>query len=217
MESEDALKRPHPRSLRIALAVLALVMAYPAGAQKRVSAAELTALKALGSKSAPITVEVFSDFQCPACRRVYQGVLRQVIDNYVNAGKVYLVHRDFPLPMHKHSRNAARWANAAAQLGKFEQVEEVLYDKQDAWSANGNIEAVVAAVLSPAELKKARALVQSGQLDAVIDKDVALGQSKRVTQTPMVFVIHGNEVTQLPPEGVSYSLLKQYFDYLLRQ
>src|SRR5437899_12092644 len=77
-----------------------------------VSAAELTAQKAVGSKSAPIVIEVFSDFQCPACKRVYQETLRPVMDNYVATGKVYLVHRDFPLPMHNHSREAARWANA---------------------------------------------------------------------------------------------------------
>jgi len=70
--------------------------------------------------------------------------------------------------------------------------------------------------LDEADLKKARALVQSGHLDAAIDKDVALGQSRRVNQTPMVFVTHAGETTQLPPGGVTYSLMKQYFDYLLR-
>ena len=216
---EDKVNWPHSNNLTRVLVVVAvwtLVLVAPAGAQTRVSAGELTSLKALGSKSAPITVEVFSDFQCPSCRTVYQSVMRPVIDNYVSAGKVYLVHRDFPLPLHKYSREAARWANAAAQIGKFEKVEQTLYEKQETWSANGNIEAVVAAVLSPADLKKARALVQSGHLDAAIDKDVALGQSRRVNQTPMVFVTHAGETTQLPPGGVTYSLMKQYFDYLLR-
>src|SRR2546427_9025062 len=41
---------------------------------------ELTAQKAVGSKSAPIVIEVFTDFQCPACRRVYQETLRPVMD-----------------------------------------------------------------------------------------------------------------------------------------
>src|SRR5713101_2549652 len=167
---EDKVNWLHSKYLTrvlVLVAVWTLVLATPAGAQTRVSAGELTSLKALGSKSAPITVEVFSDFQCPSCRTVYQSVMRPVIDNYVSVGKVYLVHRDFPLPMHKYSREAARWANAAAQIGKF-------------------------------------------------DKEVALGQSRRVNQTPMVFVTHAGETTQLPPGGVTYSLMKQYFDYLLR-
>ncbi len=186
-------------------------------AQTRVAAAELTALKSLGSKSAPITIEVFSDFQCPACKRNYEDTLRPVIENYVATGKVYLVHHDFPLPVHPHSREAARWVNAAAQVGKFEKVEAALYAQQEIWAANGKIEAVVAAVLTPAEMKKVRQLIERGQLDVVIDRDVALGQSRRVASTPTLFVIKGGDTVPLPPGGVTYALLKQYLDYLLRQ
>ena len=59
----------------------------------------------MGSKNAPITMEVFEDFQCPACRNFYETTLKQVIDNYVNTGKVYLIHRDFPLEMHPYARS----------------------------------------------------------------------------------------------------------------
>jgi len=96
-------------NLALVLFLLCGLAAGPASAQTKLSAAELTPLKSLGSKTAPITVEVFSDFQCPSCKRLYQETLRPLMDNYVSAGKVYLVHRDFPLPMHNHSREAARW------------------------------------------------------------------------------------------------------------
>ena len=204
--------------LLVSAVVWALGLAEPMLPQTKVSATELTAQKAVGSKSAPIVIEVFSDFQCPACRRVYQETLRPVMDNYVATGKVYLVHRDFPLPMHNHSREAARWANAAAAIGKFEKVEEALYTKQDAWSASGNMEAVVAAVLSPAEMKKVRQVMsETAMLDAAIDHDRELGLQKRVTQTPSLFVTRGAQTEALPAGGLSYSLLKQYLDYLLKQ
>src|SRR5712664_585104 len=64
--------------------------------------------KSLGSKSAPITIEVFEDFQCPACRNFFETTVKQLIDDYVVPGKVYLIHRDFPLEMHPYSRQAAR-------------------------------------------------------------------------------------------------------------
>ncbi len=202
-------------SIPLALAVLTLGMTVGAQAQTKVAAAEITPLKSLGSKSAPITIEVFSDFQCPACKRTFEETLRPVIDNYVTTGKVYLVHRDFPLAVHAHSREAARWANAAAQIGKFEKVEAALYARQTTWAADGNIEAVVASVLTPVEMKKVRQLVQSGHLDAAINRDVALGQSRRVNQTPTLFVTKGGETVPLPAGGVTYALLKQYLDYLL--
>ena len=77
----------------LGMAAAILVVAGAAQAQKNVSAAEVAPLKALGSKSAPITMQVFSDYQCPACGQLYVDTLRQVMDNYVSAGKVYLVDR----------------------------------------------------------------------------------------------------------------------------
>ena len=114
--------------------------------------------EALGSKSAPIVMEVFSDFQCPACKSLYDATNRQLMDNYVNTGKVYLIHRDFPLPMHAHSKVAAQYSRAAAQIGKLEAVEEVLFQNQEKWEASGDVDGTVAKALSPAEMTKVRAL-----------------------------------------------------------
>ncbi len=181
------------------------------------SSSDLTARKSLGSPSAPITVEVFADFQCPQCRNFFLTTTQQLIDNYVSTGKVYLVHHDFPLSMHSNSRVAAHWANAAALAGKFEEAEHALYDKQDTWGPTGQIEPVLAAALTPADMKKVRELnvSQSSQIDASIQKDTALGNMRNVMGTPTIFVSHRGESTVLPQGGVTYSLLKQYLDYLL--
>ncbi len=44
---------------------------------------------AFGSKSAPVTMEIFSDFQCPACKTLFTATNGKLMDNYVNMGKVY--------------------------------------------------------------------------------------------------------------------------------
>jgi len=106
------------------------------------------------------------------------------MDNYVTTGKVYLVHRDFPLAMHAYSRIAARYARAAALLGKTEPVEQAIYQNQERWEQSGDVDGTVAAVLSPAEMNKVRALVKGGTLEPLIDKDYAVGQMYRVNQTP---------------------------------
>ncbi len=170
--------------------------------------------KAFGSKSAPVAMEVFSDFQCPACKTLYITTNRKIMDDYVSTGKVYLIHRDFPLAMHAHSRVAARYARAAAQLGKNELVEQALFQNQEKWEQSGDVDGTVAAVLSPAEIAKVRALVKGGTLDAVIDKDFALGQLYRVNQTPTT-VFHSGGQTY-PYAGVmSYDTLKSFLDQLL--
>jgi protein-disulfide isomerase len=183
------------------------------------SASDLTDVdphKAFGSKNAPVAMEVFSDYQCPACKTLFTTTNRRLMDDYVSTGKVYLIHRDFPLPMHQHSREAALYARAAAQLGKVEPVEQALFQNQEKWEQSGDVAGTVAAVLSAAEMAKVRALVKGGTLDPMIDKDYALGQIYRVNQTPTT-VFHCKGQTY-PYSGVmTYDILKQFLDQLLSQ
>jgi protein-disulfide isomerase len=186
---------------------------------KPATAVDLTPLKSMGSKDAPITIEVFSDYQCPQCRNFYLETARQLMQTYIPAGKVYYVHRDFPLSMHSHSREAARWASAAALAGVFETAEQTLYSKQDEWGSTGKIEDALSSAISPTDMKKVRTIeaTQGPQIDAAIARDMALGDSRGVNGTPTIYVFHKGQMTPLPPGGVNFSLLKQYIDYLLQQ
>lgn len=174
--------------------------------------------RAFGSKSAPLTMEIFSDFQCPACRQFFLNNNRQLLDNYVNTGKVYLIYRDFPLPAHAYSSVAARYARAATQIGKFEQVEQALYQNQDKWSQNGDVDGTVASVLTPAEMNKVRSLVKNGSslLDSAIEKDKALGRQYAVSQTPSTY-IHFKGQTYPVTGVVSFDVLRSFLDQLLAQ
>lgn len=191
------------------------LVAAPAAPQTVATIPDVDPHEALGSKSAPIVMEVFSDFQCPACKSLYDATNRQLMDNYVNTGKVYLIHRDFPLPMHAHSKVAAQYSRAAAEIGKLEAVEEVLFQNQEKWEASGDVDGTVAKALSPAEMTKVRALVKSGSVDTSIAKDQALGNNTyRVSQTPTT-IFHANGQT-FPYAGVmSWDILKQFLDQLL--
>jgi protein-disulfide isomerase len=198
----------------LGLSVVLLAMAKPP--QNPGDVSDLDAHKAFGSKTAPLVLEVFSDFQCPACKTLYTTTNRQLIDNYVSNGKVFLIHRDFPLPMHAHSRVAAQYARAASQLGKIEPVELALFQNQEKWENTGDIDGTVAAVLSTAEMTKVRALVKGGTLDPLIEKDLALGRIYNVNQTPTT-IIHYKGQTY-PVVGVqSYAVLHQFLDQLLAQ
>jgi len=177
---------------------------------------DVDAYCAFGSKTAPLRMEVYSDFQCPACKQLFKTTNQPLMDNYVNTGKVYLIHRDFPLPMHAYSRVAASYARAAAHIGKFEVVEQALFQNQEKWEANGDVKGTVTAALSPAEMKKVQALVDGKTLEPLIDKDKQAGQLVPVNQTPTT-VFHYKGQTY-PYAGVmSYDILKQFLDQLLSQ
>jgi protein-disulfide isomerase len=172
--------------------------------------------QAFGSKSAPIIMEVFTDYQCPSCREFYLTTNQQLMDNYVDLGKLYLIHRDFPLPMHAYSKIAAHYARAAAQIGKFEPVAQALYQNQPTWEQNGNVDGTVASVLSSAEMTKVRALAKSNTFDAAIAKDVELARQYNVNQTP-TSIIHCKGQTYPVVGYVSYDVLHQFLDELLAQ
>jgi protein-disulfide isomerase len=190
------------------------------------AAASAAPVKTFGNKNAPITMEVFSDYQCPACGSFFEQTLRRLLgpDGYVAAGKVYLVHRDFPLPMHPYSHQAARWANAAAKIGRFQDVDAVLFDNQAAWGADGNIEKYVAQALSPADYKRVQKLMTgceptstSCSLDAYISSDQELGKSVPVQSTPTFVVFYKGQKYPASSGIVTYPILKQFFDSLLSQ
>jgi len=172
--------------------------------------------KAFGSKTAPITMEVFSDFQCPACKQLFKTTNQALIDNYVNTNKVYLVHRDFPLPMHAYSRVAARYVRAAAGLGKAELAEQVLFNNQEKWEQSGDVDGTLASVFSAAEISKIRAQAKGTALDPAIEKDVALGKTYNVNQTPTT-IIHYKGQTYPVVGVVTYDVLHQFLDQLLSQ
>jgi protein-disulfide isomerase len=190
--------------------------APPAASQAADAVTDVDPHKAFGSKNAPVVMEEFSDYQCPACKTLYTTTNRLLMDNYVTTGKVYLIHRDFPLAQHAYSRIAARYARAAAQLGKIEPVEQALFQNQDKWEQTGDVDGTVAAVLSASEMNKVRALVKGGTLEPLIDKDFALGQMYRVSQTPTT-VFHCKGQTYPFAGSMSYETMKQFLEQLLSQ
>jgi protein-disulfide isomerase len=172
--------------------------------------------KAVGSRNAPVVMEVFTDFQCPACKQLYTTTLQRVTDNYADSGKIYIVHRDFPLPMHAYSRVAASYARAACHIGKCEAVESALFQNQEKWEVSGDVKGTVAGVLTPAEMKKVQALVDSGSLEPLIDHDKQIGQAIPITQTP-TSVLHTKDGQTYPVVGfVSYDVLKTLLDQLVK-
>jgi protein-disulfide isomerase len=208
---------PAPEPATSTALPLANAVSQPAPAPDQSSGVtDVDPRRAYGSKNAPIALEVFSDFQCPACKQLYKATNQLLLDNYVNTNKVYLIHRDFPLPMHAYSKIAARYVRAAAQLGKGEQAEKALFDNQEKWEQSGDVDGTLAGALSAAEMTKIRAVAKGTSLDAVIEKDVALGKGYNVNQTP-TSVIHYKGQTYPVVGVVSYDVLHSFLDQLLSQ
>jgi len=141
--------------------------------------------KQSGSSTAPVTCELFSDYECPHCAMFYQETFPRLSARYVDAGKVRLIHRDFPLTQHRYARLAARYADAAGRSGYYRAVADKLYRTQAVWSADGDIDGQVAKVVPAPAMEKVRAQVRNDpSLDESIQADEAAARDRHIERTP---------------------------------
>ena len=60
-------------------------------------AADLTRAGTLGSKDAPVVIELFSDFQCPACKQFVTLQMPRLLEEYIRPGIVRVEARDIDI------------------------------------------------------------------------------------------------------------------------
>ncbi|CAN5768643.1 hypothetical protein BH20ACI4_BH20ACI4_17050 [soil metagenome] len=148
-----------------------------------------------GAANAPVTVVMFSDFQCSACSAVHP-VLKRAIAEYKD--KVRFIVRDFPLEtIHENAFQAAQAANAANAQGKFFEYTELLYNNQDSLD-NASLKEFASKI--GLERKRFDADLDSGKYAEEVRKDMADGTAYGISSTPTIFV-NGVKVRQLSAEG----------------
>jgi protein-disulfide isomerase len=167
--------------------------------------------KETGSPTAPVTMEIYSDYECPHCRAFFLEVMPTFMAEFVNTNRVRVVHRDFPMAVHKFAKLAARYVNAAGHIGKYDVVGEQVFRTQPEWAQNGNIDATVAKVLSPTEMETVRNLVKDDPtLDDTMKQDIAMGTATdHLIGTPTLVIVSRGK-RDVIAGGVPYPVLRSY-------
>ena len=141
-----------------------------------------------GRADAPVLIEEYGDFQCPPCG-AFHPILKRIEGEYET--QVRVAFRHYPLPtIHKHAIEAARAAEAAALQGKFWQMHDLLFEKQNEWKE--------AASARPIFLNYARTLgldldkftrdMDSTHVNSRVMNDEQQGTARGVTGTPSVYL-----------------------------
>lgn len=91
------------------------------------SSAEITPQASLGKPDAPVLIEEFSDFQCPACGQITLQIEEMILKN-PNLARLQFYH--FPLNYHKNAFLAAEAAECANDQGKFWEFSELNFKNQ---------------------------------------------------------------------------------------
>ena len=160
--------------------------AYAARFGKNVKQVPLDDSPSRGPEAAPVTIVVWSDFDCPHCR-ISMPLLDETVDRF--SPNVRIVHKLYPLLSHVNADGAARTAAAAAQQGRFWQMEKVLFDHQGALDPS-EIEGY--AKLADLDLERFRVDVKGDLARKVIARDRAEADAAGLTGTPFI-LINGRE------------------------
>lgn len=80
----------------------------------------------MGSPDAPVKMDVYSDFQCPYCKRLAEEIEPNLVEKYVQSGTLQITYHPFKV-IGPESDNAAKAAYCAADQNKFWEYHDMLY------------------------------------------------------------------------------------------
>ena len=122
------------------LAVVAVILGVQWYLQSSRSLSQGVSSRAKGTPGAAIHIVEYIDFECPACATGAKK-LKEYVAMYPE--KIYLEMRYYPLlNIHPHALHAARYAQCAAQQGKFWPLHDLLIERQGQWQSLINADPV---------------------------------------------------------------------------
>lgn len=148
-----------------------------------------------GGERAPVTIAVYSDFQCPYCSQL-EPVLKQLLGKFPKEVKV--VFKNYPLGFHKFARSAATAALAAQEQGKYWEYHDKLFENYASLSDDKFLEIARSLKLDMEKFKSKR--VDPG-IQELINRDISEAQDNGVTGTPYLF-INGKPIKDRSFEGM---------------
>ncbi|WP_420642974.1 DsbA family protein [Candidatus Leptofilum sp.] len=158
---------------------------------------------AVGDPNAPVTIIEYTDFQCPFCSRHYEQTFLQLKEDYIDAGLVYYVFKDFPLTqIHPDAVLAANAARCAGDQGAYLDMHGALFSNQDEWNGRPNPEAFFNQYAAEMGLDEEQfaTCVANATYDAEIYADLDEGFNLGVSGTP-AFFLNGYFLSGAQPYG----------------
>ncbi len=145
--------------------------------------------KVMGDPNAPVTIEVFEDFQCPACKNFTDTVEPQLIETYIKTGKAKLVFRHFAF-IGLESTQAANASMCASEQNRFWDYHDVIFANQigeNIGSFSDRRLGLFAEQLG-LDMDAFNTCMQNNTYASLINDEKVLGQQYGVNATPSIVV-----------------------------
>lgn len=162
---------------------------------------------ALGNPNAKVIVDVWEDFQCPACRNFSDNIESLVIQNYVDTGKVRYVFHQYPFiddfVSTNESDQSANASMCAAEQNRFWDFKEILFANWNGENLGSYADRRLLAFAKAINLDMDafKTCFGENRYKEKIDQDFDAGKNLGVRSTPSIFV---NKQLVLNSQGANY-------------
>lgn len=156
-----------------------------------------------GNEQATVTLVEYGDFECPACFGFFP-LVKQIKEEYKD--KLRFEFRNFPLVQaHQHALAAHRAAEAASKQGKFWEMHDLLYQRQEDWNGPSSTDPTGIPIGQAISLFEGYAKelglnadqfktdVEAADTLGIINADLARGGNEKVNATP-TFFLNGKKI-----------------------
>jgi protein-disulfide isomerase len=148
-----------------------------------------------GDSGADVAIIEYADFECPYCGEYERRVFPQILSDYIETGKVKYFYRDLPFPMHARAMPAARAARCAGEQGKYWEMHDSLFAKQNALSGPALLDRAQTLGLDTTKFAEC---LSSEKYTVDIQKNLSEAEKMGIDGTPTFFlgvVEPGGDVT----------------------
>lgn len=171
--------------------------------------------RTLGDPGAPVTIYVFTDFQCPACRSFDALVIPELEVTYIETAIASLILYDFPLTgTHENAVLASRAAHCAGDNGIYWTYYDALFQGQGSWSSEQDPTSTFVSYAKDLGIDKREFedCLSGGTHSTRVDENIALGRALGVASTPAVIVSSASETLLL--KSVSFPAIREAIEDL---
>jgi protein-disulfide isomerase len=138
-----------------------------------------------GNPGAHVAIIEYADFECPYCGEYEHKVFPHLLSDYIQTGKVKYFYRDLPLSIHGRALPAARAARCAGEQGKYWEMHDSLFAKQNALSAPALLERAQTLGL---DKEKFTECLSSDRYNEDIRKSISDAEKFGIDGTPTFFI-----------------------------
>jgi len=164
--------------------------------------ADLTDGDVVGSPDAPVVIELYSDFQCPACKQFVTNQLAGLVNDYAKPGILRIEARDIVILDAGGSEESLRLAvggACAAEQDRYWQYHDIVFYNQGRENRGDHDAAFIASVADAAGVDRAAwdACIARDDVAAAIRNQTSNALSSGIGSTPTL-IVNGEKIVGVP-------------------